>query len=783
MRYFREGLCKAAGIRQFEVINFREMEMSNNGIDLLLNHWRKALCEATGISGVAGLNYSKVEMEMANNEIDLLMKYWRESLLEAADMSRGKVNMEKYPCVKQWAEALHEAASISGVVVLNTRNEAEAIKNIVENVTHSLDKTELFVANNPVGVEARVQEMIQLISKKASKDVLLLGIWGMGGIGKTTIAKAIYNKIGRNFEGRSFLANIREIWEQDAGQVSLQEQLLFDIYRETTTKIHNVEYGKNILQTRFCYKKVLIVLDDVNKLDQLNALCGSDKWFGRGSRIVITTRDKHIIRGNRVHKVHIMKEMDERESTELFSWNAFKQASPKEGFTELSKSVVSYCGGLPLALEVLGCYLFDMSITEWESVLEKLKRIPNDQVQKKLKISYDGLSDDTEKEIFLDIACFFIGMDRYDVIQILNGCRLYAENGIRVLVERSLVTINDKNKLGMHDLLRDMGREIIRAKSPMEPEKRSRLWFHDDVVDILLKKKGTNSIEGLTLMLSTTNSKCVSTTAFKKMKKLRLLQLVGVQLDGDFKHLSRDLRWLCWNGFSLKCIPTNLYRSSLVSIELENSNIKFIWKEAQFMENLKILNLTTNYKELESTATASQNMTTSECDGGLLLGDNDHDWFTFNCDGSSVIFDVPRVNGYNLKAIMCVVHYFNPENVTSDGLKNVLVINHSKLTIQLFKRDTLASFENEEWHRLASNIEPGNHMEVVVVFENGFIVKKTTVYLIYDKPIDKKIEYCHSSNKTVVSSGNEDTSTVGWISPQVESIDDFQHTQKRRKFD
>ncbi|KAK7390631.1 hypothetical protein VNO78_25960 [Psophocarpus tetragonolobus] len=60
---------------------------------------------------------------MANNEIDLLMKYWRESLLEAADMSRGKVNMEKYPCVKQWAEALHEAASISGVVVLNTSNQ------------------------------------------------------------------------------------------------------------------------------------------------------------------------------------------------------------------------------------------------------------------------------------------------------------------------------------------------------------------------------------------------------------------------------------------------------------------------------------------------------------------------------------------------------------------------------------------------------------------------------------------------------------------------------------
>ena len=124
------------------------------------------------------------------------------------------------------------------------------------------------------------------------------------------------------------------------------------------------------------------------------------------------------------------------------------------------------CGGLLLALEVLGSYLFDRQVTEWECVLEKLKRIPNDQVQKRLKISYDGLNDDTERDMFLDIAFFFIGMDRNDVMDILNGCGLFAEIGISVLVERSLVTIDDKNKLGMHDLLRDMGREITRHKSP-----------------------------------------------------------------------------------------------------------------------------------------------------------------------------------------------------------------------------------------------------------------------------------------------------------------------------
>jgi hypothetical protein len=140
--------------------------------------------------------------------------------------------------------------------------------------------------------------------------------------------------------------------------------------------------------------------------------------------------------------------------------------SARKDFAEISSKIVEYSGGLPLALEVLGSYLFDRGVTDWNCVLEKIKLIPNDQVQEKLKISYDGLNDDTMKEIFLDIACFFIGMDRNDVIQILNGCELYAEIGINVLLERSLLTVDDRNRLGMHDLLRDMRREIVCEKSP-----------------------------------------------------------------------------------------------------------------------------------------------------------------------------------------------------------------------------------------------------------------------------------------------------------------------------
>jgi hypothetical protein len=372
------------------------------------------------------------------------------------------------------------------------RSENDAIMDIAKSVTRLLNKKDLFVAKNPVGVEHRVQDIIKLLDIPRSDDVLLLGMWGMGGVGKTTIAKAIYNEVGPKFEARCFLADIREGWEKSERQVSLQEQLLSNICMDIS-KIENIHEGKQILEDRLRFKRVLLILDDVNSLDQLNALCGSRQWFGSGSRIIITTRDMHLLRGNRVDQLYPMKGINVSESIELFSWHAFKQAKPENGFDEISKTFCEYSGGLPLALEVLGAFLLDRGKAEWKCILEKLKTIPNDQVHKKLKISYDGLHDFTQKDIFLDIVCFFIGMDRKDVIDILNGCGFHSVSGLNILVERSLVTVDDMNKLRMHDLLRDMGREIIREKSERSSGKRciekySRLWFSNEVRQVLSKR-------------------------------------------------------------------------------------------------------------------------------------------------------------------------------------------------------------------------------------------------------------------------------------------------------
>ena len=118
-----------------------------------------------------------------------------------------------------------------------------------------------------------------------------------------------------------------------------------------------------------------------------------------------------------------------------------------------------------------------------------------------LKISYDGL-DDKEKNIFLDIACFFKGEDKEYVVEILNGCGFFTPSGIRALIDKSLITISS-NKLMMHDLIQEMGSEIVRQQSLEEPGKRSRLWFHEDIYDVL--KRNTVSAKNMKFILCCTN--------------------------------------------------------------------------------------------------------------------------------------------------------------------------------------------------------------------------------------------------------------------------------------
>ncbi|KAG6675552.1 hypothetical protein I3842_15G108800 [Carya illinoinensis] len=489
--------------------------------------------------------------------------------------------------VDSWKAALKEVANLSGFHLKKDGNESEFIHSIIQLVDSKIiNQTYFEVANHPIGVVSRVQHVYTLLSIGQNDIVHMVGIFGVGGIGKTTIAKAIYNIISSKFEGSCFLRNIRETSKSEYGLVQLQETLLSDILGASSVcNIGHVDRGINVIKNKLCYKRVLLILDDVDDREQLKALVRNRDWFGSGSRIIITTRDKNILSNYEVDATYEVEELNHSEALELFSLCAFKRKKPLDNYMELTQCIIRYAGGLPLALEVLGLDLHGRSIHEWESALEEYKRIPHKKIQKILRMSYDGLRE-SERNIFLDIACFFKGENVDYVVKIFDSCGLSPNIGIKKLMDKCLITIDDCNKYEMHDLLQDMGREIVREESPKEPGGRSRLWYHEDIRHVLEENTGTNQIEGILIDLPKKDMICLSSEAFIKMKNLRYFINRNARFSGSPNYLSNELRVLHWVEYPSQSLPYNFHGRKLVDLRISDSLLKELGVGFQNFQNL-----------------------------------------------------------------------------------------------------------------------------------------------------------------------------------------------------
>ncbi|KAG6619746.1 hypothetical protein I3842_Q084400 [Carya illinoinensis] len=489
--------------------------------------------------------------------------------------------------VDSWKAALKEVANLSGFHLKKDGNESEFIHSIIQLVDSKIiNQTYFEVANHPIGVVSRVQHVYSVLNIGENDIVHMVGIFGVGGIGKTTIAKGIYNIISSKFEGSCFLRNIRETSQSEYSLVQLQETLLSDILGASSVcNIGHVDIGINVIKNKLCYKRVLLILDDVDDWEQLKALAGNRDWFGSGSRIIITTRDKNLLSNCRVDATYEVEELNHYEALELFSLCAFKRKKPLDNYVELTQRIIHYAGGLPLALEVLGLDLCGRSIHEWESTLEEYKRIPHEKIQKILRMSYDGLRE-SEKRIFLDIACFFKGENVDYVVKILDSCGLSPNIGIKKLMDKCLITIDDCNKFEMHDLLQDMGREIVREESPKEPGGRSRLWYHEDIRHVLEENTGTNQIEGILIDLPKEDLICLSLDAFMKMKNLRYFINRNARFSGSPNYLSNELRVLHWVEYPSQSLPYNFHGRKLVDLRISDSLFKGLGVGFQNFQNL-----------------------------------------------------------------------------------------------------------------------------------------------------------------------------------------------------
>ena len=291
----------------------------------------------------------------------------------------------------------------------------------MENVALQVSTKALHLEECLFGVDSAVEYIYQKLSTK-SNDFRAIGIYGMGGIGKTTTAKAFFNKYSEGFDLSCFVENVIQNSKGSNPLLSLLEQLLSELHRRKDYKVPDVERGKRLLKQILSSKKALVILDDLDQSSHSGLLVWICSLFSNGSRIIVTTRDANLLYQLRVDisKVYIykVKELSPEESLELFNCHAFRKTTPPKNLRELSVKIVNYVEGLPLALKVLGSSLRGRTdVSFWKAQLQKVR--VNPEIHNILKLSYDGLNDETEKAIFLDIVFFFIGKDKDEGVHVL----------------------------------------------------------------------------------------------------------------------------------------------------------------------------------------------------------------------------------------------------------------------------------------------------------------------------------------------------------------------------
>ncbi|PWA98907.1 disease resistance protein (TIR-NBS-LRR class) [Artemisia annua] len=514
---------------------------------------------------------------------------------DAFSKNKNKISAQK------WRDAMKDAADLAGweLKEIADGHEAKFIKKVVGKISLKLHSTTLSINDELIGMEPRIKLLLSSIDM-SSGEVCMIGIKGIGGGGKTSLARAFYEQLSLQFDAKSYVERVSEVSKKSSsGLKSLQQQILSNILNDQKTTVSNIHDGKITMKKRLCGHKVLIVLDNVDHTEQLEALAGAPDWFGPGSIIIITTRDKHVLVAHKVNVIHEVNLLEDEEAYCLFKKYASHKDFPPDEM--LSRQVVRYAAGLPLTIKVLGGVFCGKEKGVWKDALDRLKKIPEKEIQEKLELSYKDLDKDL-KEIFLDVACLLKGWEKESAIRALKSCGFNASFGLSVLEERSLITISDDHYLGMHESIQEMGRNIVRRHS--EPSRHNRLWIPDEIKNILAKGLGTKVTRAITMddSLVKLSSEMV-TKGFVRLKNLRFLCVVSeVAEDNSLRdemtdqvspHFPEALQYLDWVRYPYPSLPKKFQADNLVALVMPYCKIIQVWDggERKVFDKLKFLNL------------------------------------------------------------------------------------------------------------------------------------------------------------------------------------------------
>ncbi|CAM6119028.1 unnamed protein product [Calypogeia fissa] len=487
-----------------------------------------------------------------------------------------------------------------------------------------------------VGLQDQVMEV-----QRKLENAPRVGIIGRGGIGKTTLAKILYNTISWRFEFTCFLEEVNQSFATKEHPERLRAKVIKDLYFKGR-KVQD-DFSWEELRGR----SVLIVLDNVEHESHFQVMTESD-WFSGESRVIVTCHKNNHILISEDFKLYRVTELTPYHSETLLCLHAFKTPTVKDGFKDHVRRMSKKCGGYPLALSVYGKYLRNRSIDIWDLALTKIGRVESlngttedkDELVSTLAWSYDSLGE-SEKKMFLDVAIFFHGerLTKARKVWRMCGWEVY-ELTWRNLVDRGLVKqavvphpedfldfevqdrdFEDYYVIQMHELLRDLGLRRYKAATQLVPDQTG-------VCDKIYKQ-GNPKVGVLKL-----DREKIDLSRLPGLQNLRILSLDGGTLEGDLHLLPPRLVYLKIMNMR-KWISSTVNLSSLHKLE-EHRNLQYLEIErCHDLETLPnsirqlsgVTDLTickcSKLKDLSSLLHlhALQNLTISECPSIEILPD------------------------------------------------------------------------------------------------------------------------------------------------------------------
>ncbi|CAN6926887.1 unnamed protein product [Brassica oleracea] len=541
---------------------------------------------------------------------------------------KGKTN----EVTRKWSQALSKVATLAGYHSMNWDNEAKMIEDVATDVANKLfNSTPPRDLDEFIGMEAHMNK-ISPVLRTDLDEVRMIGIWGPAGIGKTTIARCLFNQLSHSFQHSVFLMNVKAMYtppicsDDYNVKLHLQQKLLSQLtsQKEEDFKISHL----GVARERLNDKKVLVVLDDVDRLVQLQAMAKETGWFGHGSRIIVTTQDRKILKAHGITDIYKVDFPSDCEAIQMFCMYAFGQKSPEDGFENLVWEVTRLVGKLPLGLRVMGSHFRGMSKQEWENELPELWRCLDGEIESILMFGYNALSHEN-KDLFHHIACLFNHVMIEKVAEHLSTRFSNMRQRLNVLADKSLISLEislislERERVIMHDLLVQQGRDIVRKQSS-EPGQRQFLVDERETCEVLADDAaGSGSVIGIMFFYGDEIN--VSERAFEGMSNLQFLRLEverdgggdALHIFGGQSYLSRKLRLLDWSYFPMTCLHCIPNPELLVELSMHDSKLEKLWEGTKPLTNLKWVDLSDseNLKDVSSlsTATSLQELNLTRC--------------------------------------------------------------------------------------------------------------------------------------------------------------------------